>query len=390
MNKARFTGLGWALLHGSILAAGLSMAAVAQDAVPETKPELKDFRLDKAPPKEKPVEGPPAPIPQTQSPPPVVETPRSAPAITPQPVPKVEASPEVRTERPATSTKPTAPAPTSATAEPAQTAKPAATAPAETLPATEQSLLPAPAEEPAAETVQAPPSAPIDWQAYWPALAALLALLLGYFGWRSWARREHTAPAQEIVFAPQEEESLPVTAALAIKLGKKATPAPLPPTGNLTASFEPSDARLSLANLTITGCLRLHYDGPEPLPSLRLRNQVISACDGQQRMIEAFHTDPGAGQIDMLSAVQPGEDIALTLELQVPRDALQAFDWKERRFVAPILLLNLSSEDGRITPCRINSLVGQESDALSPRMKPLPIDRGPKHFDALRFRPIAA
>jgi hypothetical protein len=145
-----------------------------------------------------------------------------------------------------------------------------------------------------------------------------------------------------------------------------------------------------MANLTITGCLRLRYDGPTALKSLRLRNLVISASEGQRDLIESFHKDDHAGQIDILGEVKPGEEIVLTLELLVPRDSLQAFDWRERRFIAPILLINLSSDDPSITPCQLNCLVGQEGDPASSRMQPLPIDRGPRHFAALRFLPIAA
>ena len=86
----------------------------------------------------------------------------------------------------------------------------------------------------------------------------------------------------------------------------------------------------------------------------------------------------------------PGEEINLTLEMQVPRDALQAFDWRERRFVAPIVLINVASDDGATTPCRISCVVGQEGAPGAARLQPIPIDRGPKLFAALQFRPIAA
>jgi hypothetical protein len=159
---------------------------------------------------------------------------------------------------------------------------------------------------------------------------------------------------------------------------------------NLAARFDPDNARLSVANLTVKGHLHLRYDGEAPLESLIMRTRVMSACDGQKALIDAFHSDPAAGQIESLGRVMPGEQIDLTLEMQVPRDALQAFDWRERRFVAPIVLINIAADNGAVAPCSISCVVGQEGAPGAARLQPIPIDRGPKLFGALQFRPIAA
>jgi hypothetical protein len=370
MISARVTRVQRRVLAAALLAAAFGVSATAQESVPETPPELKDFRLDTPPPREKAPE--PAP---TVTPPPVVptlETPKPATATPPRPLPK--SSPQ-----PAAKTAPVTGVPETSAPEAAPEPLPSVTA--EPLPELDTQ------PEPAAPEATTAPA--IDWTAeamrFWPLLAGLLAALLGLLAFRLLRRRrrdslegfeDYAEPGAELPV--EDAEPLPLTITPAI-------PRPI-----LNASFEPSDARLSLANLTVTGCLRLRYDGPDPLKSLHLRNQVISACEGQRAMIDAFHNDPNAGQIDTLGSAQPGEEIVLTLELQVPCEALQAFDWRERRFIAPILLLNLGSGDGSVEPCRINCLVGQEGDPLSPRMKPLPIDRGPKYFETLRFRPIAA
>jgi hypothetical protein len=362
------------VLAAAGIAACLAVGVNAQETVPETPPELKDFRLDTPAPKEKQPEAQPPPLAKT------------VPAPAPQPERSLS---QPRSDRPAQQRA----VPASPTREQAgQADAPEAAAPE----AAPYQTAPDPALEPqqgsdAAPTVESttpePPAVTSDWTRYWPFGLALLAALLGLFGYRAWrskqpAREELVEFASEPDFAPILKQPEPVELPPAL-------PA-IEPHGALTASFEPADARLSIANLTVTGCLRLRYEGSEPLQSLRLRNMVISACEGQRAMIDAFHNDNDAGQIDILSGAQPGEEIVLTLELQVPREALQAFDWQERRFVAPILLLNVGSDDPAVTPCRVNCLVGQQGDPLSPKMRPLPVDRGPKRFEELRFRSIAA
>ena len=339
-----------------MIAACVAVGVSAQETVPDTPPELKDFRLDTPKPKESQPQAaqPPLPTPAPQPQPKVNERVPVRPPTHTVPPPASKVEPESRTEA---EPPPEADA-TEAAPEAASTIEPVTVPVADTSPAISGLLQ------------------------FWPLLLALLAVLAGWFVWRNWKARQ-LPPRAPIVFAgePDPEPATPVAAP---------PPAQIRPRGALTATFEPADARLSIANLTVTGCLRLRYEGPEPLQSLRLRNMVISACEGQRAMIDAFHGDETAGQVDILDGIQPGEEIVLTLELQVPRDALQAFDWRERRFVAPILLLNVGAEDGEVAPCRITTLVGQAGDPGSPKMHPLPVDRGPKLFEDLRFQPIAA
>jgi hypothetical protein len=346
--------------------------ATAQDAAPETPPELKDFRLDTPPPRDKV----PEPAPKVTPPPavPTIETPRPAANTPARPAAKASTPPATKASpTPSTAPVPATPAPEATTAEePPLVAEPSSDFDNAAEPATTETTAPA-----------------TDWMAeairFWPLLAGLLAALLGLLAFRLWRGRRRDA-LESIENYAEPETKLPVEAAM--PLPASVTPAPTRLT--LNASFEPSDARLSLTNLTVTGCLRVRYDGVDPLKSLRLRNMVISACEEQKALIDAFHNDPHAGHIDTLGAVEPGEEIVLTLELQVPSQALQAFDWHKRRFIAPILLLNLDDDDDlSVEPCRINCLVGQEGDPLSPRMQPLPIDRGLNYFSKLRFRPIA-
>ena len=326
----------------------------AQDTLPDKNGDLSGFRLDSPPPKEKVAE----PAPKVE--PPVV-----------QPVGKIATPPTKPVQRPVTKTRPadvSAPTPPPADS-PLPTATPGFTD------------IPPPVAVAENETTKAPPnevasSVPAYIQ-YWPWLAAFVAAVMGLTLFGLW--RRNRAP----VF---------VEAPTVVKAHAPIPPAakPVVESSNLTARFDPADARLSVANLTVKGRLHLRYDGEAPLETLQLRTRVMSACDGQMALIDAFHSDPAAGQIEALGRVMPGEEIDLTLEMQVPRDALQAFDWRARRFIAPIVLINIASDHGTVAPCRISCVVGQEGAPGAARLQPIPIDRGPKLFGALQFRPIAA
>lgn len=356
----------------------------AQDAGQTSSGELKDFRLDNPAPKEKEPESAPnqdAPSVEVQEQQPVQPGPAQQSSVIKRD--SAQKMP-VRGGEPQRSTQPLQDEATEEAAAPSSSLLPSSSA----LPdATTET---AAVTEPAANEVK--PA--IDYRQYWPLLAMALAGLLGLVLMLVRKRRGASEDVGEqeplaIAAEPEPKEDAPPIA-----------PQPQPntqpvrqsatATASLTARFTPENARLSVANLTITGRLHLKYLGDAPLESLRLRTLMISACDGQKEMIDSFHSDPQMGQVNNLNAVSPGEEIKMKLELQLPRDALQAFDWRERRFVAPIVLIHIDNDKQAITPVRLTSLVGQEGETGAAKLRPIPVDRGPKLFDALQFRPIAA
>ena len=360
----------------------LFVAPVAAQDTPQTSSgELKDFRLDSPPPKDKELE----------------PTPKQDASVAQQPAQEsAQQRPARQSETPKKATvrrdEPRDAIPSASENSAVEAAKP----PADLLPPS--STLPdaTPAQSAGAAPAIAPAEPATDYRPYWPIFAALIAALLGLALWVIWRRRKSAAEAASGAYLEHEAISpapiadpAPDVPQPTLKTNSKPKPRPAAKKA-LAAEFTPENARLSVANLTVTGRLHLQYLGKKPLGTLRLRTLMISACDGQKDIINNFHSDPQMGQINSLSAVAPGEEIKMKLELQLPRDALQAFDWHERRFVAPIVLIHIDSEKQSIEPIRITSLVGQDGGPASVRLQPIPVDRGPKLFEALQFRPIAA
>ena len=147
--------------------------------------------------------------------------------------------------------------------------------------------------------------------------------------------------------------------------------------------------QLSIASLTLTGKLRVENRGTGSINELQLRSVMISAQDRQREAADAFHQAGASGDLQHLGTLAAGNRIDATLEFRIPRNELASFRWTDREFVAPILLINLKGQSqGGPVEVRLSQLVGREGAAPSPRLKPLPIDRGPKRYSAIGTRPV--
>jgi hypothetical protein len=373
---------------GIAMAMGVSVAVMAQETETTNPPELREFRLDPKP-AEKPADPEPAGPPAFETAPKVTPAPVSAPTPMPAPAP-------VNTEpKPAV---PTAVSASPALTKPAIQKEAAGNAPPQPSAGnlTDDNPFPLPLD-----SVQAPETggdvastdaveaAKVDsngnWQDYWARLPlwALIGmgiapvLLIGLWLYR---RRRQAAPyAQEFgddgVLVPslgdQETPNFP--------------PKPVePPQPRLLASFVAESAQLSIANLTIVGRLTLHNTSNGPLRALTVRTTMISASDGQREIIQQFHDDTGIGHAEVIGDVRAGEEISLALEIQQPRFEMNEFDWRERRFLAPIVLINLSGRGPQgLETCKLSCLIGRDATAETQRMKPFHTDRGPQRFEGL-------
>ena len=346
-----------------------SGVAIAQDAIPETPPELRDFRLDpeRAAPQ-------PQPAPTTQ---PVVVT----------PPPAVSTAPERTTEQPR-------PRLERQNAEPTAEPLPARTSTDAPQPKVVEPVIAIDTPEMiAAEPV--PPVQPQESQIpYWQIAAGLALagmLLLGVL----WLRRRrrpsemrnqaHAKPAVEP--APVQRASLPQPVAAAPE------PAPSPTTKkpNVTLDFVPEKATISFATLTVKGQLRLTNTGDAPAKGMKLRAGMISAGEQQGNAINAFHAASSDIETQALGETKPGETIAMEMELSVPLTEMQSFTLGEQKLMVPIMVANVAyrgSGEATTDIARIACMIGREATPPVPKMGALRLDLGPRSFAPLGQRPL--
>lgn len=352
-----------------ILSCMLASGAVAQEAVPETPPELRDFRLDP----ERPA---PQPVPQ-----PEVQPPPVAPAeeITPQPNPPRNAAREVSPTR----------QPTRATTDAEPTAPSEVVSPqTEILPKPDAELV-TPATKSTAPIAATPTASTASsgmsmWQIAMAILVAL-ALIGGWLFYRK--RREMTvgettiAPTQPSIILPTPDFApAPETAPVIADIAKRP---------RLSLEFIPEKATLGFSALTLKGQLRIVNDGDAPAVDMQLRATMISASQRQKETIAAFHGGAIPITPNSLGEAKIGERLALDIEMSVPVKELDSYVVGEKKIFVPVMLANLAYDwEGGSDNVTMAWMVGRESEPQQPKMGPLRLDLGPRSFAPLGQRPI--
>lgn len=375
------TALAWVLSSGAV--------AHAQEAVPETPPELRDFRLDE-------------PRPETQPQPESTNQPTQP--TTPPPV--VRTAPESITERPVPTAQSNQPAPRREAQQSAQSNPTAAQPRPSQSPAAASD---SPATEPVAPTVtQRPePTAPFEptqsegnsTLLFGVAAAALLLGLLAFlFGRR---RRSNDMNDVEVASAKLADEvppSPPVTQAkdrlpppAAPSLAKLTTP-PEPEAADISITFIPEKATISFTNLMVQGQLQIANAGRTVAKDMQLRAVLLSASSQQQLAIDTFFADPAQTAPNPLGEAKPGETLGLSLEMSVPLNEMHAFPLGEQRLLVPILVASLtySGENGETSAARLACMIGREAQPPKPKMGPLRLDKGPRSYAPLGQRSVYA
>lgn len=377
--------------------------ASAQDAMPQTPPELRDFRLD-------PQNAEPAEPPQTKTP--VIELPDVSVA---EPTP----TPSTSKARPPFKPKPAAPTanPQSNQSAPLPAAATDVPQVAPTVP--ENEIQPAPSSQVATPTEDGGfDPAKLNWWLIATGLGLAAVALLGLGAWTR--RRKHQvavfdkedAPvfvsevladtriedAHVIVQEPQDAPPpmpLPVSAAVPAIAPEIAQLIAKPAPANakrpeLDISFVPKKAVVSMANLTISGEIRIINQGKAAAKSMRLRSIIISASEMQEDVIAAFHTDKVPLFSEELGEAGAGERIGMEVELSIPLSELRSYPLGDRRLFVPIVLANLDYDWGKSghDVAKLAALIGREATPPTPKMGPLRLDLGPRSFTPLGQRPV--
>jgi hypothetical protein len=372
------TALAW-ILSGS--------AVHAQDAVPETPPELRDFRLDQPRPETQPQTEPTTQPTQQPAPPPAV---RTVPETTPEPpIPTARNNQPTRRD-----VQPAAPADDDATASETTT-----------NPSADETVLSQPAPistEPLVDEGAAPVAKAEAAENSWNlnlvfgiagaiALACLFAFLL--------RRRQSEEVEEGDLAATRKAEATLVEPAAAPPL----TPPPASPPAKLPALAEsqpanvsiifiPEKATISFTNLTVQGQLQIANEGKALAKDMQLRAVLLSASSQQQLAIDTFFADPGQVAPNGLGEAKPGERLGLSLELTVPLSEMQTFPLGDQRLLVPILVASLSyaGDSGETSAARLACMIGREAQPPKPKMGPLRLDKGPRSFAPLGQRPVYA
>ncbi len=370
-TKFRSPGI---LLGTLLLAINGASVAHAQDAVQNTPPELRDFRLD-PPPRETAPEpvGPEAVAPPVttptveETPPPVMRQP-SPPVAAPQrtsPAAPVDKAPDTQTEREtdAVLAEPT----------PAPDVAPASTA---TEPRTDT---PAPPEEEGVGIAE---------------LAALVAVLLALAGGAFYVWQRQQAAAAAVAPRPRQtakpSSSPPPRPASSRAQPDVAMPKPTP-VRDLSMAFVPENAVVSFSSLNIKGQLQITNAGGTAAENLALSAVLISASKEQQSAIDHFFANSDHIAPTPLGSVKPGGHMNLPLQLGVALHEMQTFSLQNKTLLAPIILaklIRLSADGTAQEVARLVCMIGRESSPPQQKMGPLRLDQGPRSFDRLGQRAL--
>ena len=346
----------------------------AQQTIPDTPPELRDFRLD-------PERTLPKPEPTTVTPPAAVPTlPETSSS---QPAPRQEPA-AARRARPSTAAPTTQTLPTVIPAkEPLPEATRSLTVAESDVPVTDETIAePSSASSPSAQSTGSP---------IFVGLGLSSVALLAFIFWR---RRRRQSIVQPEISEPAIEE-LPIEPMSEIEVPRAQPPPAVELSENKPAimlHFIPEKATISFTTLTVKGQLQLINKGKLPAKDLQLRAGLISASANQANVIADFHRNAASLQTEPLGDTQAGERFAMAIELSVPLTELHSFPLGDQQLLVPIVIASLSYSDGSALQDRasIACMIGREATPPQLKMAPLRLDLGPRSFAPLGQRPVLA
>ena len=369
-------GIKNALLTTAFCAIFAASSVGAQQTIPETPPELRNFRLDpeRTPPK-------PEPQPTTAAPPAAVPT-----------LPEANSSQPAPRQEPASARRapPSNAAPTTQNIPPVIPAK-------EALPEAPRSPTVAEPDAPVIDETTAEPSSANSPSAQSTGSPIFVGLGLGsvaLLAFIFWRRRRRQSIVQPEISEPAIEE-LPIEPMSEIEVPRAQPPPVVELSENKPAimlHFIPEKATISFTTLTVKGQLQLINKGKLPAKDLQLRAGLISASANQANVIADFHRNAASLQTEPLGDTQAGERFAMAIELSVPLTELHSFPLGDQQLLVPIVIASLSYGDGSALQehAFVACMIGREATPPQLKMAPLRLDLGPRSFAPLGQRPVLA
>jgi hypothetical protein len=334
---------------------------------------------------------------------------------TPESAPPQQPAPQQR--QPATTATSQGPARNQALAPSSATSpKPSSTAEARTAPqpadvdilpsaepdAAGESLLPT-EEIPPPLARQSPASEPSGTIAFWPWIAAALALAatLGWFLlWQRPRQRQATAGRTDhydsLVAAepaPASEVPPPVPAQPKPAEAQAPPAKPQPPSGVVSTRLRPwleLEVQLGRAivddkKAAVEFHLTVFNSGSIAARNVRIEASLFNAGPHQDAQIQGFFDAP-LGEGDPIEAITPMQRISIDSAVILPREQVQPIEWEGRLLFVPLIAFNAlyAWPGGGPGQTSASYLVGKQTDAE--KLAPFRLDLGPRLFRNLAVR----
>lgn len=255
-------------------------------------------------------------------------TPTPTPTPTPQPTvaPTPVVTPTAEAPRPVPT--PT-PSKTAARTEPTPTASPTAVPVVEPPPEPKPTPTLTPTPLPSIETVVLPQRQDQE-RPLWPWLLGGAALLLAV-GWVALRRRGESG--SEEVFEADQPAPMP-----------DFVPVPLP-RARLSIALRPTRAGINLISATVACEVTLTNTGDAPANDIRAEVRLLSAYEGQEADLAAFHAEAGRTAVPSFS-LQPGGERHFRAVAALPHDAIRSVMAAGSPMFVPLVAVSVRFRDG--------------------------------------------
>ena len=333
---------------------------------------------------------------------PIIRVPAARPSPTPSPVPV--ASPTTAPSAPAGTAPPprqsaparsTAPAPSTVAGpvpSPGTAPSPSRTAPGITPFPLPSSTIPVPA--PTISTIE-PPAAEASSASFWPWVAGgagLLALLFAGLWWRS--RRSAEVPQFEfippVVKAPAAAPVAAPTAPVTLPEPKLGTAPVAPPQTGLGIALEARRMSASLMATTLSYTLTLTNNSPDTLSALAIEGDMIAAHASLPPEQQMASSNERLELRHALVTLAPGESAEFMGDFRLPLASLNPIRAGDAAFFVPLARLRVeaSTPAGEALVKVQTYVVGETGDTPGAGLRPFRLDLGPRTYSKVGQRAV--